>query len=147
MRGLAVAVLATLIVAAPAAAQKVNHHSALMKHDREALAMARKLENAKTLRPATLKRDVTALGKHLDGADAELSELDKTVTGSDKTTLESVETHQKEARTHYDELVKVENDPSAVETHAKAVVEHLTAAENVHAQHGGMKMSKEKGKG
>lgn len=140
MRGVIVAALAVLLVGAPAAAQKgTNTRAALLKHQREALAVAKRLENPSyaELKAPRLKSEREALAKHLDAADATLAELQKTAKGAEAERLEKVATHEKEARAQYELLAKAiasqpngwqPRQPNGPETYAHGVVVHLTAA-------------------
>ncbi len=140
MRGGVVAVLALLVAGVPAAAQRgTNHRAALLRHQREALAVARRLENPSyaELKAPRLKSEQEALLKHLDAADASLAELQKTAKGAEAERLERVATHEKEARAQYDLLAKAiaaqpngwrPHQPNGPETYAHGVVQHLNAA-------------------
>ncbi len=140
MRGGMVAALALLVVAAPAAAQRgTNHRAALLAHQREALAVAKRLENPSyaELKAPRLKSEQEALRKHLDAADTELAELQKTAKGAEVARLDSVATHAKEARAQYDLLAKAiaaqpngwrPHQPNGPEVYAHGVVQHLNAA-------------------
>lgn len=140
MRGVMVAALAMLVVGAPAAAQRVtNHRGALLSHQREALAVAKRLENPTyaELKAPRLKSEQEALRKHLDAADAALAELQKTAKGAEAARLDSVATHEKEARAQYDLLAKAiaanpngwrAHQPNGPEIYAHGVVQHLNAA-------------------
>ena len=140
MRGGVVAVLALLVAGAPAAAQKgTNHRTALLTHQRQALAVAKRLENPSyaELKAPRLKSEQEALQKHLDAADAELAELQKTAKGAEAERLEKVANHEKEAREEFDKLSKAiaaqpngwrPHQPNGPETYAHGVVVHLNAA-------------------
>ncbi len=139
MRGGMVAALAVLVAAAPAAAQRGASHRTLLTHQREALAVARRLENPSyaELKAPRLKSEQEALRKHLDAADAALAELQKTAKGAEATRLEKVATHEKEARAQYDLLAKAiaaqpngwrPHQPNGPEVYAHGVVQHLNAA-------------------
>ncbi len=142
MRAVMVAVLATLVAGVPGAAQRVtNPHAALLAHERQALAIARRLQSPsyKELKAARLKSELAALGKHLDGADAAIAELGQTATGTDKETLDNVTAHHKEVRAHYDELVRAQAPTTAtvqwesrltagIEAHTQGVIDNLSAA-------------------
>ena len=140
MRGGVVAVLALLVAGAPAAAQKgTNHRTALLTHQRQALAVAKRLENPSyaELKAPRLKSEQEALQKHLDAADAELAELQKTAKGAEAEGLATVATHEKEARAQFDLLAKAiaahpngwqAHQPNGPEIYAHGVVQHLNAA-------------------
>src|SRR5512142_2136136 len=123
MRGGMVAALALLIAAAPAAAQHgTNYRTALLKHQREALAVAKRLQNPSyaELKAPRLKSEQEALRKHLDAADAELAELQKTAKGAEAERLTSVATHEKEARAQFDLLDKaIAAQPNGWQPHQK----------------------------
>lgn len=138
MRAGIVAALAILVAGAPAAAQH-RTDAALLRHQREALAVAKRLENPSyaELKAPRLKSEQEALRKHLDAADAELAELQKTAKGAEEERLEKVATHEKEARTQFDSLAKAiaahpngwqPRQPNGPETYAHGVVQHLEAA-------------------
>ncbi len=139
MRGVMVAALAVLVAGAPAAAQRTNHRAALLKHQREALAVAKRLENPSyaELKAPRLKAEQEALRTHLDAADTALAELQKTAKGAEAKRLETVATHEKEARAQFDLLAKAiaaqpngwrPHQPNGPETYAHGVVQHLNAA-------------------
>ena len=140
MRGGMVAVLALLVAAAPAAAQRgTNHRAALLTHQRQAIAVAKRLENPSyaELKAPRLKSEQEALRKHLDAADAELAALQKTAKGAEAERLEKVATHEKEARAQFDLLAKAiasqpngwqPHQPNGPEIYAHGVVQHLNAA-------------------
>ncbi len=138
MRGGIVAALAILIASAPAAAQH-RSTATLLKHQRQALAVAKRLENPSyaELKAPRLKSEQEALRTHLDAADDELAELQKTAKGAEEERLEKVSTHQKEAREQYDSLASAiaahpngwqAHQPKGPETFAHGVVVHLNAA-------------------
>ncbi len=140
MRGGIVAVLAILVAGVPAAAQRATDHRAtLLRHQREALAVAKRLENPSyaELKAPRLKSEREALQKHLDAADAALAELQKGATGAEAERLESVANHEKEARTQFDSLSAAiaahpngwrAHQPNGPEVYAHGVVTHLNAA-------------------
>ncbi len=140
MRGVMVAVLATLVVGAPAAAQRgTNHRAAFLAHEREALAVAKRLENPSyaELKAPRLKSERAALRRHLDAADAQLAELQKSAQGEEKERLDNVANHQKEARDQFDQLDKAiaahpngwrAHQPNGPEVYAHGVVQHVNAA-------------------
>ncbi len=140
MRGSMVAVVAMLVAGAPAAAQHgTNHRAALLTHQREALAVAKRLQSPSyaELKAPRLKSEQEALRKHLDAADAELAELQKTAKGAEAERLEKVATHEKEARAQFDLLAKTiaaqpngwrPHQPNGPETYAHGVVQHLNLA-------------------
>ncbi len=141
MRAVMVMALALLVAGAPAAAQrgKTNPRTALLTHQREALAVAKRLENPSyaELKAPRLKSEQESLRKHLDAADAALAELQKTAKGAEVGRLDSVATHQKEARAQFDLLDKAitahpngwqAHQPNGPEIYAHGVVQHLNAA-------------------
>ncbi len=140
MRAGMVAVLALLVASAPAPAQKAtNHRAALLTHQREALAVAKRLENPSyaELKAPRLKSEQEALAKHLDAADAELAEAQKAAKGAEAERLEKVAPHQKEARAQFEQLSKAiaaqpngwqPHQKNGPEVYAHGVVEHLNAA-------------------
>ncbi len=140
MRGGMVAALALLVISAPAAAQKpTNHRAALRTHDREALAVAKRLENPSyaELKAPRLKSEREALRKHLDLADSALAEAQKAAKGAEAERLEKVAGHQKEARAEFEKLDKAiaaspngwrPHQPNGPEVYAHGVVVHLNAA-------------------
>ncbi len=158
MRGAMVAALAMVIVGVPAAAQqKTNHRAALLTHQREALAVAKRLENPSyaELKAPRLKSEEQALRKHLDAADASLAELQKTATGAEAERLESVANHEKEARTQFDSLSAAiaahpngwrAHQPNGPEVYAHGVVQHLNAAIAAQRPHRATRAGEVKGK-
>jgi len=140
MRGGMIAALALLVAAAPAAAQKpTNHTAALVAHQKEALAVAKRLENPsyEELKAPKLKSEQEALAKHLAAADTELAEAQKTAKGAAAERLANVATHQKEANAQFELLSKaIASQPNGWQPHQKngpevyahGVVTHLNAA-------------------
>jgi hypothetical protein len=149
MRGGMIAALALLVAGAPAAAQKgTNHAAALLTHQREALAVAKRLENPSyaELKAPRLKSEEAALRKHLDAANAELAEAQKTAKGAQAEKLANVATHQKEAVVQFDSLSKaIAAQPNGWQPHQKngpevfahGVVQHLEAAIAAQSPHKG----------
>ncbi len=162
MRGRIVAALALLVVGAPAAAQRpTNHRAALLTHQRQALVVAKRLENPSyaELKAPRLKSEQEALQKHLDAADAELAEAQKTAKGAEAEMLEKVATHEKQAREQFVLLSKAiashpngwqAHQPNGPEVYAHGVVVHLNAAiaaqRPPRATHGGEAKGKAKAK-